>query len=353
MPRISVLIPAHNCAPFVESAVRSILDQSYRDIEVLIADDGSTDGTWRILERLARDDERIHLYRNERNIGLARTLNLLVNAARGEYVARLDADDVSLPQRLERQLRFMEIHELSFTGTWARTFGLRRDYVLSFPVTDAEIRAHLLFQSAFGHYTVMARRELFLRHPYRPEAGRAEDYDLWVRISADARMGNLPEPLVLYRQHASQVSVEHARSQWEDARHVRRLALQLLGPPASEDDKRIHERIRYPVPISSREELLAMERWLLTLTDHFRSEPTAMRVVARQWIHVCLRAGALGPWAARTFLCSRLRRLGASTTEAAMVASLCLFRVRYRSPLYERLLGTILSLGLTRTHKTS
>ena len=351
MPRISVLIPAHNCAPYVETAVQSVLDQSYRDIEVIVADDGSTDGTWRILERVAHRDSRVILIRNERNLGRARTPNLLIKAARGEYVARLDADDVALPHRLEHQLRFMEEHGLTLSGTWLRTLGLPHNYVLTFPVTDMEIRAYLLFQSPFAQNTIMARRELLLRHPYRPEAGYAEDYDLWVRISADARMGNLPDPLVLYRQHPSQASIAHAREQWDDAKRARRLALDLLGPPATDGEKAVHERIRYPASISSRKELKEMESWLRRLAVHFEREPAAARVVARQWLHVCLRAGTLGPWAAWTFLRSPLRRAGASAMEAALVAGVCCLHIRYRSRFYDWLLGAVLSSGLVNPGK--
>ncbi len=350
MPRISVLIPAYNCAPYIEEAVQSILGQSYKDIEVLVADDGSTDGTWKILERIARRDRRIVLHRNGENLGRARTPNILLQLARGEYVARLDADDIALPQRLDRQLRFMEEKELDFCGTWARTFGLPRDYVMAFPENDSEIRATLLFQSPFAQFTVMARRALLVRHLYRPEAGFAEDYDLWVRLSGDARMGNVPEALVLYRQHPSQASVAHATQQWDDARRARRLALELLGPPATEAEKAVHERIRYPAPISSREELKTMEQWLLKLLGHFESQPDARKVVARQWAHVCVRAGTLGLWAARAFLRSPLRRLGTSALEAAMVAAICSLGVRYRSPLYQRLIGMAASYGLVRPH---
>ncbi len=350
MPRVSVLIPAYNAARYIEGSLRSVLDQTYRDIEVLVADDGSTDGTWRVLTRIARDNPRVLPIRNERNIGLAGTLNRMVRHARGEFVARLDADDIALPQRLERQLRAMDEGELGVCGTWAKTLGLRRNYVLPFPVTDAGIRAHLLFQSPFAHYSVMARRELLMRHRYRPEAGYAEDYDLWVRLSADTRMGNVPEPLVLYRQHPSQASVAHATQQWDDARRARRLALELLGPPATEAEKAVHERIRYPTPISSREELKTMEQWLLKLLRHFESQPDARKVVARQWAHVCVRAGTLGLWATRAFLRSPLRRLGTSALEAAMVAAICSLRVRYRSPVYQRLIAIAASYGLVRPH---
>ena len=350
MPRISVLIPAYNAARYIEDSLRSVLDQTYRDIEVLVADDGSTDGTWRVLTRVARSDPRVVPIRNERNLGLAGTLNRMVRHARGELVARLDADDIALPQRLERQLRAMDEGELGLCGTWAKTLDLRRNYVLPFPVTDAEIRVHLLFQSPFAHYSVMARRELLVRHRYRPEAGYAEDYDLWVRLSRDARMGNVPEPLVLYRRHPSQASVAHATEQWDDARRARRLALELLGPRATEAEKAVHERIRYPTPITSREKLKAMEQWLLKLTAYFNSQPDAAKVVARQWAHVCVRAGALGPWAAQTFLRSPLRRLGASALEAAMVAAVCSLGIRYRSPLYQRLIGMAASYGLVKPH---
>lgn len=117
-PLVSVIIPCYNAERFVEKAVRSIMDQTYHNLEIICCDDCSSDSTYVILKKLATSDARIKLMKNEVNLGIVRTLNILVKHAHGKYIARMDADDISLPRRIAKQVKFLEIHaDYAMCGT--------------------------------------------------------------------------------------------------------------------------------------------------------------------------------------------------------------------------------------------
>ncbi|MES4784836.1 MAG: hypothetical protein C4294_02340, partial [Nitrospiraceae bacterium] len=201
-PLVTVLMSVFNNAGFVEGAVQSILQQTYKDFELLIIDDGSTDGTFEVLSTI--QDSRIRLKRNGRNLGLTTSLRLGLEEARGQYVARMDADDIALPQRLEKQVAFLDANpkvgilgsacrELDVNG---RELGLRR-----VPVSDLEIRWVSLLNNPFLHPTVMLRRDVLTSHQLNYDASvqTAQDYDLWIRMLMYTSGANLCEPLIHYR----------------------------------------------------------------------------------------------------------------------------------------------------------
>ena len=210
VPLISVILPVCNGEPYLPQAVRSIQHQTLRDFELLIIDDGSTDGSLSYLATAARRDPRISVIANPRK-GLVEALNLGLKLARGEFIARMDADDVSAAVRFERQIAFLNANpSISVIGSavtlidaTGRTIGAN-DY----PTDPAQVHAALeAMDCVVAHSSVMTRRAVITSlGGYREAFRHAEDYDLWLRVAESYRIGNLSERLLRYRCHLNSVS---------------------------------------------------------------------------------------------------------------------------------------------------
>jgi len=208
-PEVTVLLPVRNGAGTLAEAAESILGQSFAGFELLIVDDGSSDGTAGVLERLAGEDRRVRVVRQEA-LGLVAALNRGVAEARGALIARMDADDVAAPGRLERQVTVMAgAPGVALLGSGWRVFGpdgSTRRVVLP-PSGDAGLRAAMAMGNALAHPTVMMRREAVVQAgAYRPAFLHAEDYDLWLRLMDRHGLASVPEVLLDYREHAGQLA---------------------------------------------------------------------------------------------------------------------------------------------------
>jgi hypothetical protein len=203
MPKISVILPIYNAQAFIAEAVNSVLTQSVQDFELILIDDASSDRTPEILAGML--DPRIRVIHHDANRGLVTSLNEGLRSASGNFIARMDHDDISLPDRFARQLAFLEQHSsIGVVGTGYRlidgTGSLGPGYRP--PVTHEEISWAMSFLCPLAHPTVMARRELLTDNGgYNEYAAYAEDYDLWERLSREVQFANLPEPLLLLRKH--------------------------------------------------------------------------------------------------------------------------------------------------------
>ena len=205
VPLISVVMPVYNCERYVAHAVESILAQTLVDFEFVIIDDGSTDKTPEILRRYAARDPRIRLV-SRPNRGLVASLNEGLALARGELVARMDADDIAFPQRFERQIAFLRDHpDVVCVGSATLEIDEagRELVVTAYPLHDEEIQECLLKGcSTLFHPTAMIRREAVISvGGYREEMKHGEDYDLWLRLGERGRLANLEEVLLRYRIH--------------------------------------------------------------------------------------------------------------------------------------------------------
>lgn len=202
---ISVIIGIYNGAETVERAVLSVLNGTYRNIEVIAIDDGSTDNTSEILQKLASRDSRLKVYRNAKNVGLAATLNRCLDLASGEYIARQDADDLSHPMRLEKELAYLTRREdLSFVGTSARLVHNGKPWgIRSYP-SEVNI-ATVLRYNPFIHPTMLFRRSALVAvngYLNLPRTRRCEDYDLVFRLyAAGFKGGNTKEILFDYEEN--------------------------------------------------------------------------------------------------------------------------------------------------------
>lgn len=209
-PLMTVLLPVFNGGKFIVEAIESILNQTFRDFEFIIIDDGSTDNTPEILREYLAKDSRIILVTQE-NKGLVATLNEGICRATGKWIARMDCDDIALPQRFEKQMLQIEQTGADICGCWAKPFGSTNIRVQKHPSTDQAIKMALLFGAPFVHPTVIMRSELAKQLCYDKEWDNAEDYDLWERAArAGWKMTNVPESLLMYRHHATQVSNKSA-----------------------------------------------------------------------------------------------------------------------------------------------
>jgi glycosyltransferase involved in cell wall biosynthesis len=199
----------YNGEDYLREAVESILHQTFADFEFIIIDDGSTDQTTNILQTIG--NERLRILSNEKNIGLANSLNRGLRLARGEYVARMDADDVSLPDRLEKEVEFLDHHPAAGvvgTGYISIDESGNETMVVTFPTDNATLQDRLLHHCCICHGSAMIRREcLEAIGGYRPDFKVAEDYDLFLRLAERFEVANLTEPLYKYRVITSSISV--------------------------------------------------------------------------------------------------------------------------------------------------
>lgn len=233
MPTLSIITGAYNVVscPYLHKSIKSVLEQSFSDFEFIICDDGSADETYAILEEYAAQDSRIRLLKNEKNLGLAPTLNKCLAAATGIYIARHDCDDYNDPTRFEKQIAYLEENpEVSLVGTAAYLFDERGVWgkdVMPLNVKNEDF----LFTSPYKHGSVMFRREVLLRaEGYRvaKETLRTEDYDLFMRIQTFAKGENLEEPLYYFCEDAGAKRRRKYRYRINEAR-VRARGFKALG----------------------------------------------------------------------------------------------------------------------------
>lgn len=208
-PQVSVILPVYNAQSYLRESIDSILSQNFEDFELIIINDGSTDSSWEIISSYA--DERIVLIDQE-NAGLPVSLNRAIQVAKGQYLARQDADDVSLPTRLAEQVAYLNAHpQCALLGTWADIVmdSTPTDRGLYHPHLNGDIQIKLLFFNCFVHSSVMIRKSALEKsglYPEDPDKFPPEDYDLWLRIAKYHEVANLPKSLLQYRELESSIS---------------------------------------------------------------------------------------------------------------------------------------------------
>ena len=239
IPVVTVLMPVYNCELYIKEAINSILNQTFTDYELIIIDDCSTDSTAEIIKDYS--DSRIIFFEKDTNSGYTNSLNYGLSVAKGEYIARMDGDDISLPTRLEKQFHFLNSNpDIILCGTSYSIIQQRGVFYM--PQTYEEIKINLLLANCLVHPSVMFRKDVFLQHNllYDLQMEPAEDYDLWVKLAAIGKLHNLQECLLLYRVHNAQVSAIRSKKQKEAANQVRLKALQPLNTVLSSAEKVVY-----------------------------------------------------------------------------------------------------------------
>lgn len=232
-PRISVLMPVYNTAAFLKEAVDSILNQTFKDFELIVLNDCSPDNSEEILDTYA--DDRIVRYRGQQNVGLANILNVGIRMARGELIARMDSDDISLPQRFEKQVHYLDTHpHIDLVSAGMKRFGDSNE-VISYRSDIEEVKFAALAYSPVLHSSSVWRKDRFLNKDlfYRQEMVPCEDFDLWTRALAQGlALVNIPEVLYLYRTHSAQVT--KVNKDWSNIRIIRSEYIKSVFPGVSE-----------------------------------------------------------------------------------------------------------------------
>jgi glycosyltransferase involved in cell wall biosynthesis/uncharacterized radical SAM superfamily protein len=214
-PKLSVVMSVYNGEEYVESAIKSILTQTYHNYEFVIVDDASTDDTRKILKKF--DDPRIKIIKNFKNIGLTKSLNKGILATKGKFIARMDADDISLPHRLEKQIYFLDNNvEYALVGSSYYRINANGETCELIDVLndDKDIKKGLRTQNWFGHGSVMMRRDAILEAGGYDEAFKyAQDYDLWLKLSENNKLANMEEPLYCWRCTESSITHKNGTEQ--------------------------------------------------------------------------------------------------------------------------------------------
>lgn len=305
-PRVSILLAVHNGETHLAAAVDSILTQQFSDLELIVINDCSTDSSPEILAGYS--DPRLRVINNETNLGLASSLNRGWDAAQGEYIGRMDADDISYPARIARQVDFLDKHpDITVCGTWARTIGYRGGMILRFPEAHEHIRARFIFINAVSHPSVLIRAaDLADEGPvYEDGRQRVEDYELWVRLSRKYRLHNLPEVLLDYRMY-NPATLKKRRAVIAAGNEMRGMMLHEVGITPDDEDIALHEAIVFRQFEPTVEFIQRAEDWLDRITAANATsqafDPDALHIeIRRNWYRVCKFSTAVGFDAWRLF----------------------------------------------------
>lgn len=225
-PFVSVIMPAYNAEKYIAEAIDSILNQTYKNFELIILDDASTDNTWKIIEDYASKDKRIISIRNEKNLYIAGNRNKGISIAKGTYIVWQDADDVSYPTRIKKLVQFMEDSvRVGICGSYIQSFNERGDLdVRRYATDDRTLRAHIFMFSPVAQPAAIIRSDIFSKvgefdESYPP----AEDIDMSFRIGEFYDFANLPEILLKYREHPDSATHTKLKKQLESTLKVRKL----------------------------------------------------------------------------------------------------------------------------------
>ena len=271
--QLTVLMPVYNGEQYIMEAVESALCQSFREFELLIVDDCSSDGTSEILHGFR--DPRMRILRNDERLKLAGALNRGMAEARGRYIARMDADDIMRPDRLQLQLDYLESHPaVGCCGGWVRTFGDGAKELREYPAGEERVKAFALFYAPFAHPAVMFRKEWFEREQLRYDGSYypTEDYELWSRAMFSFPCDNLQRVLVDYRVHGKSMT----GGEWSDMDaqtvKVHHGILARLGIEPSTEEARIHREASMGLLPAAEKSFETTEAWLLKLADANRTK---------------------------------------------------------------------------------
>ena len=254
-------MPVYNCEKYIAEAIESVLHQTFSDFEFIIINDGSTDSTERIVRSYANKDDRIIFINNAKNSGVTDALNQGLDLCRGEYIARMDGDDISLPQRFEKQVEYMDKHpDCGVLGTWFQIFD-GQNVPIYYPT---QIKAFdLLCGICVCHPTVMLRKSVMDRYgfKYNQEYKHAEDFALWSKMVFVTEIHNLPKVLLYYRWTDQNVSMVHMQEQRAKTESIKHDILNLLT-----NDNTLQTRI---MDVAGGKTGIILPRWLGRLCGVF------------------------------------------------------------------------------------
>ena len=250
-PLVSILMPVYNTAPYLKEAMDSILSQTFKDFELIVLNDCSPDNADEILDTY--NDTRIVRYKGERNMGLSNVLNAGMDIARGKYIARMDSDDISLPNRLEVQVKYMEEHpDIDLCSCGMKMFGAKDDVWIR-DADPEKVKVTALFFSPILHASSIWKKESFDKYGlrFRQEMVPAEDYDMWCRaLSKGLKLVNLPNVLYRYRIHPSQATTQTEKSRLK-CREIQQEYMKDVLPTLSNNNREAFPKKKLPIFIAN------------------------------------------------------------------------------------------------------
>jgi glycosyltransferase involved in cell wall biosynthesis len=295
-PLVSVVVPVYNARAYLGPAIESLRSQTWKELEIVAVDDGSTDESLDILHAIGARDRRLRVVPSS-HAGISATTNLGLALARGDFIATMDCDDVSLPRRIEKQVTYMQANPtIDLCGTAMRGLGSADPVTWTKPRDSKVLKGLVLFEVPVINSTAMFRRQstIFDELRYDGRFDSAQDYDLWERIAPKATMGNLSEVLVLRRAHSQQCSSVEREKQRRLEREIWSRILARLGLSPREADLDTHRRVAYVTP-SDICELRMARSWLDRLDESNRNarifgEAHFRRILDHRWYRLCLRS---------------------------------------------------------------
>ena len=281
-------MPVYNAEAYLQESIKSILDQTFEDFEFIIVDDQSTDNSKHILQSFK--DERIKFISTPKNLGRAGADNYAIQFARGEYIAKMDSDDISLPYRLDKQVSFLDDNpKINILGTWSQNFG-QSNVLNKYPVDPETAKCWLLCSIPVTNPSIMMRRTLFDRGcRYNEHYRQAEDYDFFVRYINLIKVSNIPESLIKYRVYPSEKKINERK---RSAEMIQKSIFLEWGIPVSDRDLLLHTSISYYDNVATEENLKETHSWLLKILEHNLREPwfdhdKMEKFIAKKWFDVC------------------------------------------------------------------
>jgi glycosyltransferase involved in cell wall biosynthesis len=293
-PKVSVFMPVYNAGPYLIDAMNSILEQDFTDFEFVIVNDGSTDSSVDTIKTYT--DPRIRLVENEKNVGLIASLNIGLEICQGQYIVRMDQDDISLPGRIRKQVEFLDANpSVGLLGSWFEDFGEHiESRFVHYDTEDEQIRLRLLYQTHISHPTAVMRSSVIKQHQIRfdPEFVHGEDYNCWVNFSRHCKLANIPEVLVRKRDHPSNITNKYAEVMHATCTKVKRKQFDWMGAPISPEEADLYTRFADPEWNLNTEEmnqvLSILERMVQgNANTGFIRQDTLRSYLATKWFHLC------------------------------------------------------------------
>lgn len=349
-PLVSVLMPCYNVEKYVEESMNSILNQTYTNLEIIAINDCSQDRTGEILQRMAQKDKRIKVIDNEQNLRLIKTLNKGISLCNGEYIARMDSDDIALPARIEKEVAFLKKnkdHDIVSTLFYAfrSENPSKRDFHHS-PLYDRELRAYMLFKSGICHPACMIRKRIFteLGLKFETEYLHVEDYALWSEAIYKTKLANIGEPLLLYRVHKNQVSSLNENLQLENKKKVFKIHCRHLGLPTDDDFIDIYASVAEAVPQKPCFKYLdKCEDFMLSLLQlnekiSFCDSAYLTQLLSIHWLRLCANS-RLGLKVLKKLKSSSLYiKENYTQRDMAILYTKCTFKIKYKKSLIYKIL---------------
>jgi glycosyltransferase involved in cell wall biosynthesis len=233
-PIVSVIMPAYNTEITIFGSIKSILNQTYKNIELIIINDGSSDNTLEVISKIK--DERIKIINNESNLGISKSLNLGILASNGDYIARMDSDDIAYSDRIQKQLKVITSMDIDILGAEVDTFGKFPSPKYSYPKTNKQISYYSLLGNPIAHPTVLAKSTFFKNNLYDPDIKYLgfEDYELWTRsIQNNYTFYNMPNKLLAYRLKIKSKNIDNInfKARYLDFKYHLQLTLSKILDP--------------------------------------------------------------------------------------------------------------------------